>query len=202
MDGSPDPARPYEIDDLDVSQVVYGALGTPGRADCFRFAAPPGFVTDLHVVVPDVPACAPFRPTLTMIGPGLDPSAPVPAGVAMSIVDGAGEGVAVAASDEWGMFYEPFTRTTYATGPRVALPLAGGSYLLAVNDPAGEVGTYGLALGGAERFGGDPTFFLKIGAVEQCELPAPSALTGNGEVNVGDEWPDILTAERLRTVRP
>ena len=186
LSGSPDPNAPYAITDLAVSQVIYGALGAVGRVDFYGFTADPGFTLDLQIVVPAVARCADFRPTLIVWGPGLGdlgplpPDVATPTSIASPAADDPREGlIAAAPAAEWGTFFEPFTRTTYATGPRVERTLTGGDYLAAVmmRDPDDAVGTYGLALGGAERLGGDPAFLTKIAAIERCEPPVLPAAT-------------------------
>lgn len=169
LEGSPDPNAPYVLDDVSVSQVVYGGFATAGRIDYYRLTAPSGFAADIQLVVPAIDACAEFRPTLIISGPGLNSVGAVPATIATPLADA---GTVVLTSAEWGVFYEPFTGTTYATSPRFKAALSGGDYLIAVIEPEGDAGTYGLALGGSERFGGDPHFRERIGAIDRCEPPA------------------------------
>lgn len=184
-DGTPNPAHPYVLRRLDVSQVVYGTLARPGRVDYYQMAVPGGFSADVQIVVPAVSACASFRPVLAIAGPGLTGGAsatpviagtpvaeatPVVAGTPLAIPTG-GQQWLVVRQDHWGTFFEPFSRTTYATGPHIKRDLAGGTYLLAVFSPDGHVGTYGLSLGGSEQPGGDPQFRDKIGPINRCEVP-------------------------------
>jgi hypothetical protein len=77
----------------------------------------------------------------------------------------------VIAAETWGSFFEPFTGTSYATGPRWSGEVDAGRYLIAVYEPDGDTGTYGLSLGGSERPGGDPEFMTKVGPFESCEPP-------------------------------
>lgn len=82
------------------------------------------------------------------------------------------------AGSEWGTLYEEFARVTFATGPRLQQRLAGGDYLIAVFDPAGEIGTYGVTLDGAEVPGGDFQGFLsEFEAWKACTPPAVPAGT-------------------------
>lgn len=176
VNGTPDPTHPYVLKHLDISQVVYGTLGTPGRVDFYQMTVPDGFAADVQIVVPAVPACARFRPVLAVSGRGLASAAtpvptatPVPNGPALATPNVAGSW-SVLQSNHWGTFFEPFTRTTYATGPHLTGKLVGGTYLLAVYDPSNRIGTYGLSLGGSEKPGGDADFLARIGPINHCEV--------------------------------
>lgn len=161
IEGSPDPAHPYQLrTPVAISQVVFGGLAGSGQIDYYAFSAPAGLALNVYLVVADAPACSRFHPAFALIGPGLrgaGAGTPVPA----SIVPPAADGAIVVAGDRWGTFYESFTETTFLTGPRLGLPLAGGEYMVAVYDPTGGTGTYGLTLGGEEVPGGDDTIDVK-----------------------------------------
>lgn len=176
VSGTPDPTHPYVLKHLDISQVVYGTLGKPGRVDFFQMTVPDRFTADVQIVVPAVPACARFRPVLAISGPGLAAAAtPVPEGTPVSqrpalATPYAAGSWTVLQSNHWGTFFEPFTRTTYATGPHLTGKLVSGTYLLAVYDPSNQIGTYGLSLGGSEKPGGDVDFLARIGPINHCEV--------------------------------
>ena len=174
--GSPDPAEPYRLPTpLTISQVVYGGFAAPERVDYYAFTAPAGFELTISLVVADAPACARFRPAFALIGPGLpaldaaSAATPVPASVPRP---DSGEGTIVVAGDEWGTLYEPYADVTFITGPELRQRLTGGDYLVAVFDPDGGTGTYGLTLGGDEVFGGDPDFATKFEPWRRCEPPS------------------------------
>lgn len=176
VNGTPDPSHPYVLQHLDISQVIYGTLGQPGRFDYYQMTVPDGFTADVQIVVPAVPACARFRPVLAIAGPGLAVAAtpvpgatPVPNGLALATPNATGSWT-VLQSNHWGTFFEPFTRTTYATGPHLTGKLVGGTYLLSVYDPGNQIGTYGLSLGGSEKPGGDADFLARIGPINHCEV--------------------------------
>lgn len=182
LEGSPNVEQPYELTDLDVSQVVYAGLATKGRVDYYRMTVGPGFGADVQLVVPAVEACNAFRPSMVIIGPGLPNDDAVPKGVELPRVEnGTAMGAVVVDADEWGTFFEPFTQTTYATSERFFRVLDGGDYVIAVIEPDGDAGTYGLALGGSENFGGDPAFLAKIGPVNACQPPELPAATSEAD---------------------
>ena len=182
VEGSPDPERPYRLPTpLAVSQVVYGGLAAPDRIDYYAFTAPAGFALDAYLVVPDTPACARFRPAMVVIGPGLTESertpstadAPLPAGLPSPA---AGSGAVVIAGEEWEPFFETYTGTTFLVGPALRQRLAGGDYLVAVFDPAGGTGSYGLSVDGAELPGGDTDVSARFAAWGRCVThPVPAA---------------------------
>ena len=169
LQGSPDPAAPYQLNDLDISQVVYGGLADEGRVDWYAFTIEDPWQSDFGIVVPDIELCASFRPNLVLIGPGVASEGELPDGLTLPSA-AATPGVLVASLETWGEFYEPYSQTLYATGPDLAVDLAPGDYLLAVVEPDGDPGTYGLTLGGAEIRGGesDPE---KWGLVLTCDPP-------------------------------
>lgn len=174
--GTDRPEDAWVLEDIDVSQVVYGQLEQAGRIDYYLLSAPADFVADLQIVVPDVPACASFRPILIVQGPGIEEVGIVPAISGTPVV---ATPAAVLANETWGTFFEPFTLTTYATSPRFTETLTGGEYLIAVVEPEGDIGTYGLALGGSEEFGGDPDVLSKIIPIVQCQPEVDAASPSN-----------------------
>ncbi len=82
---------------------------------------------------------------------------------------------------EWGTFFEPFSRTTFVTGPELRTSLDGGVYLIAVFDPTGGAGTYGVSINGAETRGGEPEYDRLFPAWKAC---AP--VRTEGETNYFD----------------
>ena len=179
LEGSPDSDQPYRLQsEIEVSQVVFADLAAAGRVDYYAFTAPAGFALDLHLVVPDAPACAAFQPAFALIGPGLTgatgdmaPAAtPRPASVPTAV---AGSGTTTIAGDEWRQFAH--AGIAYLVGPAFAGRLAGGDYLVAVYDPSGETGAYGLSLGGAERFSlPPPEFATNMARWSACESGSPT----------------------------
>lgn len=169
-EGSPDRGKPFLLPTpLETSQVVFGALPTERRVDYYGFAAPAGFAWSAYLVVPDTAACDPFRPTLTLFGPGLHEDGVVQGGATTSDRAG-GRGTLTDAAVEWGTFAEPAFDLYVRTGPRLERRLDGGDYLVAVSVPTAAAGTYGLTLDGDEIVGGD---FLSLTALipswNRCE---------------------------------
>ena len=183
--GTPDPHHPYRLTELNVSQVIYSGFDQGDQVDYYGFTADVAFFLDVRLVVPDVPACAAFRPALALIGPGLsapDAVTPAPgndaASAGLAVLSRSSEsGLLVATSSRWGTFFEPFTGTTYATGPHVQRLLTGGDYLVAVYAPDRQIGTYGLSLGGTERGGGDAGFQSRIAPYTRCTPPERAPAT-------------------------
>jgi hypothetical protein len=170
--GSPDPATPYALENLEISQVIYGGLGEPDRVDWYAVSLDASWRSDIGIVVPAVEACEAFRPALVLVGPGLVATDPLPEWLTLPeglVPEDAG--VVIVDLDVWGEFYEPFSATLYWTGPDLQVDLAAGDYLLAVIEPDGDPGTYGLSLGGAEVWGGDPDYRTKVGAIHACDPP-------------------------------
>lgn len=156
-DGSPSLSEAWEIEGLNVSQAIYGALRDEGGVDYYRFDAPAGFRAEFSLLVPAVAACDAFRPQLGLMGPGV-----AAVGDAGSLEVPTGAAVQVASRDEWGEFFEPFSASWSRTGPEIPVDLTAGTYYLAVFDPTGATGNYTLALSGAERGGGDPNWRAKL----------------------------------------
>lgn len=169
--GSPDPAKPYAVRTaLEISQVIYGGFTGPDQVDFYAFTAPADFAIGLNLVTDDDAACEAFRPAFTLIGPGVEPAdaavaappEPVPA-------PDEGEAAATVSGGIWEPFYERFAGVTFVRGPAYAGTLAGGDYLVAVFDPDGGEGVYGLTFGGDEVIGGDFDFFTKFGPWTRCQ---------------------------------
>ena len=178
LNGSQNPEEPYVLEDVAVSQVVYGGFSETGRIDFYRLTVPIGFAADIQIVVPDVAKCDVFRPIILIAGPGINSSEALPAGIELPAEWSSKPetGWTIVESEEWGLFFEPFTRSTYATSPRFLESLDGGDYLIAIVEPDGDPGTDGLALGGSERPGGDPDFFDLIVPIDECNPPLVSPL--------------------------
>ena len=170
--GSPDPGEPYVLrTPLEISQVVYGGFTGPGQVDFYTFTAPAGFSIDINLVTDDDDACAEFRPAFTMIGPGVPATerpVPVPLPEAIPAPNGQ-EGAVTIHGGDWEPFYERFAGVTFVRGPAFAGPLAGGEYLVAVFDPDGGEGVYGLTLGGGEVIGGESEFLTKFVPWTRCQ---------------------------------
>lgn len=178
LDGSPDPDRPFPLQsEIQVSQVTFGQLDGPGRVDYYAFTAPADFALDLHLVVPDAVRCAAFRPAFTLTGPGLKVSperasatVATPASVPTT---GPGSGTTTITGTEW----TPLAHAgiAYLVGPAFHERLAGGDYLVAVHDPSGATGSYGLSLGGTEEFSMPPSAFAKnMTRWVACESGSPA----------------------------
>jgi hypothetical protein len=171
--GTPDHADPYELQtELEISQVVFGGFTAADQIDFYQFTAPAGFALDLHLVVADHEDCRSFKPAFTIIGPGIgtdegDPEAAVelPESVPQPGVDA---GIATVHGDEWIPRYEQYSRVTFIIGPSLETPLVGGEYLVAVWDPEGAAGSYGLSFGGEEVRGGQPDFQEQFPAWADC----------------------------------
>jgi hypothetical protein len=170
--GSPDPGEPYALrTPLEISQVVYGGFTGPGQVDFYSFAAPADFRIDINLVTDDDDACDDFRPAFTVIGQGFPASeraTPVPIPEDIPAPD-PGEGAVTIAGGTWEPFYERFAGVTFVRGPAFTGTLAGGEYLIAVFDPDGGEGVYGLALGGEEVIGGEADFFTKFEPWTRCQ---------------------------------
>lgn len=164
--GSSNPEEPYILrTSLDVSQVIYGGFTGPAQVDFYGFTAEEGTPVDINLVADDDDACADFRPAFVVQGPGIEASESPSAPALPAVVPppAARDEAAIVHGGEWDEFYERFAGVTFVRGPAFMATLAGGGYLVAVFDPAGGAGVYGLTFGGAEVRGGDPEFFARFG---------------------------------------
>lgn len=186
-DGSPDRDEPFRLrSEMEISQIVYAGLTAPDQVDYYAFSAPPRFELQMYLVTSEAPACAEFRPAFALIGPGLNTSPkmatpvalPAELGLVAETTPAAGGGAVVVAGDTWGTLYERFAGITFVTGPRLELRLAGGEYLVAVFDPAGGAGTYGLTVDGAEEFPDDFDPTAMVALFEPWLGCDPAALAG------------------------
>lgn len=177
-EGSPDPVRPYRLPSaLEISQVIYGGLATSGAVDYYTFTAPDQFNLSMYLVTADAEACAEFRPVFAVMGPGIsgsiDTTLAPPLGMP-SLAEGSG--VTVVGGDQWEVLRDG--QLSFVMGPRLEQQLPGGTYLVAVYDPEGETGVYGLTTNGEEVVTLPEGFWAKIEGWNQCEsvsvaTPAP-----------------------------
>lgn len=141
----------YEVQDIDVSIVVYDALTCEADQLWLGFDALAGDPLYFELGAPQIERLADRRPAIALIGPGLE--APE---VALPFALEADEGARVYFSDELaapGEFFEPFTQTdswTYAVDT-VTLP-RDGRYHLVAWDPSGWSGKLWVAVGLTEDF--------------------------------------------------
>ena len=145
--GSPSLSEAYVIDDLSTSLAIMGAIRESGAVDYYRIEAPAGQTLDFALFVPA--ACEGFYPLFVLIAPaisrdGASPGIEVPMGFGAQrfYVDPA----------DWGVFFEPFDPSIYASGPAFSLDVDQGTYYLAVLDPSGARGAYMIGMGGSERW--------------------------------------------------
>ena len=145
-----DPNTAVWVDRPDVSQVIYRPLDADHRQVWLAFKARAGFDLFVQLGVPVLDRLMDYRPSMAVIGPGLE-QAEVPFDVP------AGMGVAVFATDTVEsprFFHEHFTKTDsrILRSETLTLPKDGTYYLVAF-EPNNQPGKLWLALGTKERFG-------------------------------------------------
>lgn len=140
------PDRPVAIPNPQISWAVYARLAS-GMTEYYEFSVPEeGMELFAQLLVP-APAPVDFRPSLVLIGPGLDPADP---GVPVEIPPGMG--AVVLPWQEKELFFEPFTQTRYHMAEELRTDLAQRKFLLAIFEPQGKGGKYTLAVGEEERW--------------------------------------------------
>lgn len=150
------PTDPFVVSwSVEKSIAVYGWLDGPTDVDDFRLEIHPGDQVYLEVLVPECAEYADFRPSMVLFGPGLPPAPPevagiVPPGAGAIVIDNPDDGL------PRPTVYEPFGDKTYFEFPELdAIAPRGGTYGLAVYDPAGAAGTggdYVAVIGTTESF--------------------------------------------------
>ena len=178
---------PWQVDDPTISTAIYATLESRDDVDYFTFDGLEREVILLALTIPQIEGQEDFAPTMALIGPGL-PGTQLPSRV--MVPPGEGAQPIEPPPGPAPTFYEPFSRTSYweRQEVRVTLP-AGGSFVVAVWHPDGEVGRYTFVIGEKERLGGDPAFPFKMrGYWTPVEAPA---LEDSGEEPV----PDLVRPE-------
>lgn len=159
---------PFQIADPTIATALYGSLSRPGDVDWFEFQGKAGEKIHLGLVIPQIEGQEEFAPTIALIGPGL------PANQLPSWVRRPKEGGALVFEPPPGAaptFYEPYGKRNYWRRQEVTVPLpVGGTYLVAVYHPKGQVGRYTLVVGEKEVRGGDPEYRRKT---ERWWRPVP-----------------------------
>lgn len=138
------------IADVDLSQVVYHEVTSPGQLLWLAFDAAAGQEFYFNIGVPAIERPKAYRPAVALIGPGL-PAAhlpfPIPAGL----------GATVFTTDsvtEPEFFHEPFSGTDSWILTKQTVPLAtAGRYYAVGYVPSGQVGKFWVAIGKREQFG-------------------------------------------------
>jgi len=174
--------RALWMEDIDVSQVAYAELTEADRALWLAFDAVAGTRLDLSLGVPVIDRLAGYRPSLTVLGPGLPPielPLEAPPDVGGIVFDTAGT--------EPRFFHEPFTGTDswILLEEAVDLPETGTYYVVAW--PAGEtVDKLWVAIGVREQFGlrdvlSLPTIVRDVRAFHEVNR-GPSAIATAGKL--------------------
>jgi len=144
----PDPAHALPVEEIDVSQVVYGELTAAAPTLWLSLEGKAGDPLHLSLGVPVIDRLRAFRPALALVGPGL-PAASVPFAVPEGL------GVSILTPDsEPAFFPEPFTGTDswILRDADLPLPVTGRYYVVAYS-PIQEAGKLWVAIGTREAFG-------------------------------------------------
>ena len=144
-----DPSTAVRVDRPDVSQVIYRPLDAEHQQVWLTFEAKAGFDLFVQLGVPALDRLKDYRPTMAVVGPGLE-QADVPFDLP------AGMGVVVFPTDTIQsprFFHEHFTKTDswILRSQTVKLPQDGRYYLVAF-EPNARPGKLWLSLGTKERF--------------------------------------------------
>lgn len=166
--GSPSIAESYVIAEPAVSKAIFAAIRTSGSVDYYRLDVPAGFRLDAQLLVPGVRRCAPFRPSLALIGQGVRA-----AGDATGLEVPKDMQARVVTAETWGR-WEGHGLGLQRTGPQITQRLSAGRSYLAVLHPPGATGEYLLSLAGAERSGGERNARARMRAWEACPAGAPA----------------------------
>ena len=129
----------------------------------------------MYLVTADAAACAGFRPVFALMGPGISNSSDSAVKLPPEIpAVPNGSGVAVIGGDGWEILRDG--QFSFVMGPRLEQQLPGGQYLVAVYDPQGKAGAYGLTLDSEEVVTLPENFWARIERWNRCE-PIISAAT-------------------------
>ena len=152
-EGNSDLSQAFEVEDPDISMVLYGELTCGADQLWLTFETGVDYSLYIQLGVPEIERLEDFRPSLALLHPSLpnvDEDLPfdVPDGFGVQVWHS--EGVDVA--DE---FYEPFTQTSSWVWQEETVTLVeeGRGYLVAWN-PTGWTGKAWLAVGTVEDFSG------------------------------------------------
>lgn len=161
--GSPFPGA-LPMPDAAISRAVYGTLATDSAFDAWLLEVSEAVATPIQALVPKRVEYAGFRPSFSLVGPGLTTTGVTPDFITerLDVAYGASEAAdgrpGVVNVRDPGMtprstFYEPFSFTSYYRGGETTVDLVPGNrYYLVVYDPAGGGGEYALGIGRAEEF--------------------------------------------------
>jgi hypothetical protein len=141
----------FEIEDPDISIVLYKEVSCDAPELWMTYEAEEGYPLFIQLGVPNIYRLEGYRPTLALLHPGLPEPAEdlpfeVPEGLGALVFDSTER-------DEPDDFYEPFTATESWVWieETITLPEAGTGYLVAY-DPLGWTGKLWVAVGTVEDF--------------------------------------------------
>ncbi len=148
--GYADTSSAYEVQDNDVSIVVYQELSCEEPEVWLSFDAVAGEELWVQLGVPEIERLADHRPALAVLAPGL----PAVEGLPFDVPEGLGAVVLDARdADEPDAFYEEFTRTSSWVWAEewVETPESGEGFVVGF-DPEGWTGKVWVAVGTVEDF--------------------------------------------------
>lgn len=187
--GSPSPDDPFVIETIDVSLAIYGALTPDAVIDYYRIDVPTGHRLNFQVFVPQACSDA-LRPSIALLGADVEAGFIGLTAVPDFFQPVAGTAVRAATlpAEQWGSFFEPFSGTTYFSGPELTHTAQGGTYYVAVFNTDGGTGTYLLSMAGREAF--DREMRVQDADYEACELPPRARAVAAAPVEADDHVHD------------
>jgi len=138
-----------EIEDIGVSQVIYREISSDLPELWLTFEAQAGEFLDVQLGIPEIERYQTYRPSVAVIGPGLDK-----ASLPFATPENLDSVIFESETDQVELFYEPFSDTnSWILGNlKMTLPETGQYYVVAFH-PQQQAGKLWVALGKREEFG-------------------------------------------------
>lgn len=172
--GSPTLADAFEIEEIEVSKAVMGAIRKAKSVDYYRFEVPDGEVLSISLFV--LLACEGFYPQISLIGRDAQLNA---SSIPLDVPVGLTPREFRLPAEEWGTYFEPFDPAFYHAGPKFSIRGRGETQFLAVYSAEKTVGAYMLGTSGAERWQPAENWRERKAAYDQCEVGQANWFLGN-----------------------
>ena len=150
--------NPIFINDHKISWAAYNTLEGPNDVDYYKFEAEKGDNIYASIVIPVIDGYENYNPEFALIGPDLvsDYNGLNQEEIKARLEIKSGEGVIVKkyTTQRTGIFFEPFTQTSYWEKQEANIEAPSkGTYYLAVFSNQNQEGKYVLSIGRREQWG-------------------------------------------------
>ena len=142
-EGSPSIEEAFQIEEPELSSIIFGTLKSSNRIDYYRIDVPVGKTLWFQLFTPAT--CEGFKPEMVLIGPDI-----IANKTAVNLEIPKGMKARTFTEQQWGTYFDRTDPTLYQAGPAFQHVAQSTTYYIAVYHPDNQAGTYLLSMSGRE----------------------------------------------------